>query len=64
MGRWMEGELDGWIGRWMDGVWVCGLVDGWWMNGWVVDEWMGGWVGRQANEWIADWSVSWGKVPG
>lgn len=39
-------------------------MDGWcvgvWVGRWMVDEW----VGRQANEWIADWSVSWGKVPG
>ena len=36
MGRWMDGQMDGWADGWMGG-WMDGRMDGW----------ADGWMGRQ-----------------
>ena len=41
MGKWVDGLIYAWMGRWTD-EWFGGWMDGMWMDGWM-DGWMGGW---------------------
>ena len=45
----MDGSIEGWINRWMDGWMMKGwIIDGWMMKGWMdgsIDGWIDGWGG-------------------
>ena len=45
MGRWMDGQMGGWVDIGMDG-WMDGQMDG------LVGRWMDGWVDKK---WIDEW---------